>query len=109
MAFMSAPNFHPTHKSVMPARRALKIRTFFNMLGPLANPANVKKQGVGAFSLDAAETIIRILANLGAERAYAVHSRDGLAGLSVTGICDLFELNGKLTTASSPFDPQRLD
>ncbi len=108
MAFMFAPNFHPTLKSVMPARRALKIRTFFNMLGPLANPANVKKQVVGAFSLDAAETIIRILANLGAERAYAVHSRDGLDELSVTGICDLFELNGNLKTVSAPFDPQSL-
>lgn len=108
MAFMFAPNFHPALKHVMPARRALKVRTFFNMLGPLVNPANVKKQVIGAFSLNAAEMIIQILGNLGTERAYAVHSRDGLDEISVTGICDLFELNGKVSAASTPFDPETL-
>lgn len=108
MAFMFAPNFHPALKNVMPARRALGLRTFFNMVGPLVNPANVKKQVIGAFSLDAAEMIIQILGNLGTERAYAVHSRDGLDEISVTEICDLYELNGRVTAASTPFDPESL-
>src|SRR6056297_1572369 len=67
MAFMFAPNFHPALKYVMPARRALKIRTFFNMLGPLLNPANVKYQVVGAYSKEAAGNMIQILSNLDTE------------------------------------------
>lgn len=92
MAFMFAPNFHPAMKHVMPARKALKIRTFFNMLGPMLNPANVKYQLVGTFSREAAEKMSKIFQNLDVERTFTVHSHDGLDEVSLTSKSDVFEL-----------------
>lgn len=108
MAFMFAPNFHPALKYVMPPRRALKVRTFFNMLGPLLNPANVKNQVIGAFSLEAAEIMIQILGNLGSEKAYTAHSHDGLDEISVTSKSSIFELNNNVMATSVIFEPEAL-
>jgi len=108
MAFMFAPNFHPALKYVMPARRALKIRTFFNMLGPLLNPADVKCQVIGAFSNQAAGQMIQILGNLHTENAYTIHSHDGLDEVSLSSHSEIFELNSHLSATSVTFNPESL-
>lgn len=107
LAFMFAPNFHPAMKHVMPARRALKVRTFFNILGPLLNPAGVKRQVVGAFNRETAETMIRILKNLDTRRAVTLHARDGLDELSITAATDLFRLAGN-EVETEIFEPESL-
>lgn len=105
MAFMFAPNFHPAMKYVMPARRALKIRTFFNILGPLVNPANVKCQMIGAFNKETAQKMIQILGNLPTENAYTVNAHDGLDEVSTTSQSEIFELKTHLSGDSVTFDP----
>ncbi|WP_069131329.1 anthranilate phosphoribosyltransferase [Rhodohalobacter halophilus] len=109
MAFMFAPNFHPAMKYVMPARRSLKMRTFFNMLGPLLNPADVKSQVIGAFSREAASMMAQILANLDTERAYTLNAHDGLDEVSLTSQSEIFELQSNLTNGSVTFDPESLN
>lgn len=108
MAFMFAPNFHPAMKHVMPARRALKIRTFFNILGPLVNPANVRYQVIGAFNKETAQKMIQILGNLQTENAYTVNSHDGLDEVSTTSQSEIFELKTHLSGDSVIFDPRSL-
>jgi len=108
MVFMFAPNFHPALKYVMPARRVLKIRTFFNMLGPLLNPAGVKKQVIGAFSREAAAQMIQILANLETNSAYTLSSHDGLDEVSLSSQCEIFELQSHLSRGAITFDPKSL-
>ena len=84
IAFMFAPLFHPAMAYVMPARRELQLRTFFNIMGPMLNPAGVKRQVIGAFDEDTATKIIHILSKLDTEFAYAVHSEDGLDEFSTS-------------------------
>lgn len=91
IAFLFAPHFHPAMRHVMPVRRALGVRTFFNILGPLCNPADVRRQLVGAFSLRVAQQMAGILARLGAERALVVHAEDGLDELSLGAPTSVFE------------------
>jgi anthranilate phosphoribosyltransferase len=105
MAFMFAPNFHPAMKYVMPARRALKIRTFFNMLGPLLNPASVRHQVVGAFSKEAAGMMIQILANLETDTAFTLNAHDGLDEVSLSSPTEIFELKSSMSRGSTTFDP----
>lgn len=109
MAFMFAPNFHPALKYVMPVRRSLKIRTFFNMLGPLLNPANVKYQVIGAYSKEAAGNMIQILSNLDTVNAYTVNAHDGLDEITTTSHSEIFELKSGLSGTSVTFDPRSLD
>lgn len=108
MVFMFAPNFHPAMKYVMPARRELRLRTFFNMLGPLLNPANVKNQVIGAFSKEAAGMMAQILANLDTQRAYTLNAHDGLDEVTLTGQSEIFELKTNLTNGAITFDPVSL-
>lgn len=108
MAFMYAPNFHPAMKHVMPARRALKIRTFFNILGPLVNPADVKCQMIGAFNKETARKMIQILGNLHTENAYTVNAHDGLDEISTASQSEIFELKTHLSGNSVTFDPESL-
>jgi anthranilate phosphoribosyltransferase len=108
MVFMFAPNFHPAMKFVMPARRAMKLRTFFNMLGPLLNPADVENQVVGAFSKDAASKMAQILSNLDTKSAYTLNAHDGLDEVTLTGQSDIFELKSHLSNSSITFDPKSL-
>lgn len=84
IAFIYAPLYHPAMKHVMPIRRKLGVRTFFNILGPLCNPAGVRRQLVGAFSEEVAQSMAGILAELGAERVLAVHAEDGLDEISIS-------------------------
>ena len=72
-------------KHAAPARRSLGIRTVFNVLGPLTNPAGVTRQLVGVFDASLTETVARVLGALGSERVYAVHGHDGSDEVSITG------------------------
>lgn len=108
VAFMFAPNFHPAMKYVMPARRSLKMRTFFNMLGPLLNPAGVRNQVIGAFSREAAEMMIHILANLETESALTLNAHDGLDEVSLSADTEVYELKSNLVGESKTFNPETL-
>ncbi len=90
IAFIFAPFFHPAMKHVMPVRRALRARSFFNILGPLCNPAGVRRQLVGAFSEEVARTMAHILAALDAHHVVAVHSEDGLDECSISAPTRVF-------------------
>ncbi|MGB9710843.1 MAG: anthranilate phosphoribosyltransferase [Thermodesulfovibrio sp.] len=80
-----APLYHPAMKRVAPIRRELKIRTMFNILGPMLNPAQVKRQLLGVFSRQYMDTIAKVLQKLGSEDVMIVHSEDGLDEITVTG------------------------
>jgi anthranilate phosphoribosyltransferase len=96
---MFAPAHHPAMKNVGPTRVELGTRTIFNLLGPLSNPAGVKRQMVGVFSRHWVEPIAHVLRNLGAERAYVVHGADGLDEITVSGTTAVASLeNGEVTT-----------
>ncbi len=84
IGFMFAPSLHPAMKHVMPARKALSIRTVFNILGPLCNPAGVRRQVMGIFDGTLTDILAKVLAKLGAEQAYIVHGEDGLDELTTT-------------------------
>jgi len=86
IAFMMAPMHHPAVKYVMPVRQDLGCRTMFNILGPLTNPAGVKRQLTGAFSRDLIRPMAETLGQLGSERAWLVHGSDGTDELTITGI-----------------------
>jgi anthranilate phosphoribosyltransferase len=92
IAFMFSPHFHPAMKHVMPARRMLGIRSFFNTMGPLLNPAGVERQVVGAFDKRTASQIAEILANLDSIHVYSVHARDGLDEISLSAPTFIYDL-----------------
>jgi anthranilate phosphoribosyltransferase len=79
---------------VMPVRKKLGVRTFFNILGPLCNPAGVRRQLVGAFSLEVAETMARILTELDAASIVTVHADDGLDECSLAAPTQTFTIDG---------------
>ena len=85
LGFMFAPNHHSAMKHVGPARTELGTRTIFNLLGPLSNPAGVKRQMVGVFAPQWVEPIAHVLAALGSESAWVVHGSDGLDEITTTG------------------------
>jgi anthranilate phosphoribosyltransferase len=82
-AFLFAPLYHPAMKSVAPVRQEMGIRTLFNLIGPLCNPAGVRRQVMGVYSEDLVEVIAGVLGKLGCQRAMVVASRDGLDEISV--------------------------
>ena len=94
IGFLFAPAFHPAMKHAMAARNELKMRTAFNLLGPLTNPANASAQLVGAPSPRAAELIAQTLALLGLKRGYVVHGLDGLDEVSTVGKTLVYEIQG---------------
>jgi len=80
--FLFAPLYHPAMKALAPARREVGVRSLFNMVGPLVNPAGVKRQVVGVFSEKALEVVAEALKELGTEKAFVVHGKDGLDEVS---------------------------
>ena len=91
IAFFFAPVFHPSMRHAAPARKELGIRTAFNLLGPLTNPAGARRQLVGVPRPELTELVARSLALLGAERAWVVHGADGLDEISTTGYTKVSE------------------
>lgn len=85
LGFMMAPRHHGAMKHVGPARVELGVRTIFNLLGPLSNPAGTKRQLIGVFAKQWVEPLAQVLGNLGAARAWVVHGSDGLDELTTTG------------------------
>src|SRR5713101_6935652 len=85
IGFMFAPAHHPAMKNVGPTRVELGTRTIFNLLGPLSNPAGVKRQMVGVFSRQWVEPIAQVLKNLGSEAVWVVHGSDGLDEITTAG------------------------
>jgi len=106
IAFLYAPRLHPAMRHALPARKRLGIRTIFNLLGPLTNPAAVRRQIVGVPGPALTELLACVLGELGAERAWVVHGADGLCDLSITGPSRVTEWrDGKMRTHSvSPDD-----
>ena len=85
IAFLFSPILHPAMREVMPVRRELGLRTLFNLLGPLTNPAGARRQLMGVYAAALVEPIARVLADLGAEHAMVVHGADGLDEITTTG------------------------
>ena len=105
LGFMFAPLYHPALRHVMPVRRALAVRTFFNILGPLCNPAGVRRGLFGAFALDVAETMGHILSRLGADHLFAVYSDDGLDEFSIAAPTQVAEYRGQALVSKSVVAP----
>jgi anthranilate phosphoribosyltransferase len=99
IGFMFAPAHHPAMKNVGPTRVELGTRTIFNLLGPLSNPAGVKRQMVGTFSKHWVEPMAQVLKNLGADSIWVVHGSDGLDEITTAGPTSVAALdNGQIRT-----------
>jgi len=99
IGFMFAPAHHPAMKNVGPTRVELGTRTIFNLLGPLSNPASVKRQMIGTFSKHWVEPMAQVLKNLGSECIWVVHGSDGLDEITTSGPTSVAELkDGKVST-----------
>ena len=97
IAFLFAPSMHSAMKYVQPARRELRLRTVFNLLGPLCNPANASAQVVGVYSSTLVDKLARALQMLGLKRALVVHGSDGLDEITITGPTHVAEVrNGEI-------------
>jgi anthranilate phosphoribosyltransferase len=98
VGFMFAPNHHSAMKHAAPVRRELGVRTIFNLLGPLTNPAGAKRQIMGVFAQALTAKLAHVLQNLGAEHVLVVHGADGMDEISFTGDSYIAELkDGKVS------------
>jgi anthranilate phosphoribosyltransferase len=103
--FFFAPRYHPAMRHAGPVRSSLGIRTVFNFLGPLTNPAGASRLSVGTSDPRMAELMVDVLRNRGAERAFVFYGEDGLDELTTTGPSFIYRLkNGEVTTAE--FTPE---
>lgn len=107
LGFMFAPTHHPAFRHIGPVRRALGVRTIFNLLGPLTNPAGAPRQLLGVVDPAYLERMGEALAILGTERALLVHGRDGLDEVSTGAITDVAEVAGGRVRTST-IDPMAL-
>jgi anthranilate phosphoribosyltransferase len=94
IAFLFAPLLHPSMKNVAPMRRELGIRTFFNILGPLTNPAGVENQVIGVFDRSIMPTLAEVIKNLNPRHIYLVHGAGGMDELSLEGPNYVIEIKG---------------
>ncbi len=114
VGFMWAPMHHPAMKHWAPVRAELGIRTLFNLLGPISNPAGVTRQIVGVFAREWVEPIAHVLKGLGAEHVWVVHGHDGLDELTTTGATDVAEVKDgrvevfEVTPADAGLAPAKL-
>src|SRR5216110_1222971 len=106
VVFLFAPNFHPAMKHVGPVRRELGTPTLMNLVGPLANPASVKRQVIGVAEPERAPIVAEALVRLGAEHALVVHGRVGMDEISPQGVTDVWEVKDG-TVRSWEIDPER--
>ena len=119
IAFFFAPTFHPSMRHAGPTRRELGIRTVFNLLGPLTNPARAARQVIGVSQPEQTDLIAEVLTRLGSERAWVVHGVDGLDEVSAGGYTKVSECRGgevrtfyvhpsDFGVAPAPLDPIRV-
>jgi anthranilate phosphoribosyltransferase len=94
IGFLFAPHMHPAMKHAQPVRRELGVRTVFNLLGPLVNPARAQAQLIGAPSVSTARLMAQALAELGTRHAFVVHGVDGLDEISISGATEVYEILG---------------
>ncbi len=94
ICFMFAPIYHPAMRNVMGPRKELGIRTIFNLVGPLSNPADAKRQLLGVFSESLVEKLAYVLKELGTKRAYVVYGKDGIDEVSLSSETFVAELKG---------------
>jgi anthranilate phosphoribosyltransferase len=97
-AFLFAPHFHPAMKHVGPVRRDLGFRTVFNLLGPICNPARVRRQLIGIYTEEWLEPVAHVLSDLGSEKAWVVHGVDGMDEMSTVGVTRVAVLEGGRVT-----------
>jgi len=113
IGFMFAPMHHSAMKHAIVPRKELGVRTVFNVLGPLTNPAGAKRQVMGVFSQDWLETLANVLKNLGSEQVMIMHSEDGMDEISISAPTNIAELKeGEISTYKiepEQFDMQRAD
>jgi anthranilate phosphoribosyltransferase len=107
LGFMFAPSHHPAFRHIVPVRRALGVRTIFNMLGPLTNPAGAPRQLIGVSDAAYLERMGQALAQLGTERALLVRGRDGMDEVSSGAVSDVVAVDGGEVVASE-IDPLAL-
>jgi anthranilate phosphoribosyltransferase len=93
IGFLFAPKLHLAMKHAIGPRREIGIRTVFNMLGPMTNPAGAKRQLLGVYDGALTDTLARVLSKLGSKRVFVVHGEDGLDEISTTGSTQVTELN----------------
>lgn len=107
VAFLFAQNLHPAMKNVAPVRKTIGVKTIFNILGPLTNPADATHQVMGVYNRDMVEPMAEVLKNLGLRRALVVHGNDGLDEITTTERTFVSEFNGK-DVVSYDIDPEEL-
>jgi anthranilate phosphoribosyltransferase len=109
IGFMFAPAFHPAMKHAAPTRREIAVRTVFNLLGPLTNPAFAEYQVIGAPSQSLAEKIVFALVRMKAKRALVVQAENGMDELSISGVSYYWEiLDGNLISAKTQVTPEMI-
>ncbi len=106
IGFMMAPMHHPAIAHVMPTRAELGTRTIFNILGPLTNPAGVKRQLTGAFSRDLIRPMAETLGQLGSDKAWLVHGSDGTDELAISGVSWVAALNEDGSIVDMELNPE---
>src|SRR5258706_12659158 len=106
VAFLFPPNFHPAMKHLAPVRRELGVPSVMNLVGPLANPAGVRRQVIGVADADRAPIVADALVRLGAEHALVVHGRVGMDEISPLGVTDVWEVRDG-AVRSWEIDPER--
>jgi anthranilate phosphoribosyltransferase len=107
IAFLFAQNLHPAMKNVAPVRKSIGVKTIFNILGPLTNPASATHQVMGVYNRDLVEPMAEVLRNLGLKRALVVHGNDGLDEITITDKTFVSEFNG-VEVVSYDIDPEEL-
>ncbi|MCH7733136.1 MAG: anthranilate phosphoribosyltransferase [Candidatus Marinimicrobia bacterium] len=106
IGFLFAPVLHPAMKYAVPARKSLAIRTVFNILGPLCNPAKVKRQVLGVFALELTSKMANILKALGSEEVMVIYGNDGLDELTITTTSSVSHLTNDGNISEMTINPQ---